>query len=109
MIDISTFKNIHHADRCFILGSGPSIANQDLAPLKNEITFCSNWFFNHDKFSQLNINYYCAYDPGFVQPAVNEYWKTQINRDNLQVFFFLTNGQLWTSFPVPAFYLINRK
>ena len=32
-------KNKHKGERCFILGSGPSIKDEDLKPLKNEIVF----------------------------------------------------------------------
>src|ERR1044072_5448632 len=33
------FRNRHKGQRCFVLGNGPSLRNQDLTPLANEITF----------------------------------------------------------------------
>lgn len=66
--------------RCFILGSGPSIKNQDLRLLRDEYTFCSNWFLNHEYFDELNINYYCSYDDAFVTPGVNQEWVEKLNK-----------------------------
>lgn len=71
---ISELKNHHAGQRCFILGSGPSIARQDLSVLREEITFCCNWFFNHADFDELNINYYCAYDDDFFCHSLNHKW-----------------------------------
>lgn len=45
---IAGMRNKHEQKRCFILGNGPSLANMNLAPLKDEITIGSNgiykWF-----------------------------------------------------------------
>jgi len=46
-------KNKHKGERCFILGSGPSIKDEDLKPLKNEIVFALNNFYVHDDFSEI--------------------------------------------------------
>ena len=71
---INKFRDLNKGKRCFILGSGPSISEIDLSPLVGEFTFCSNWFVLHDAFDVLNINFYCAYDPGFVSPHINDTW-----------------------------------
>lgn len=39
---IEEFKDRHKGQRCFLLGSGPSIASMDLSALKDEITFSCN-------------------------------------------------------------------
>jgi|APSaa5957512622_1039677.scaffolds.fasta_scaffold31983_1 hypothetical protein len=39
---LENYKNKHLGQRCFIMGNGPSLANMDLTPLKNEITFGLN-------------------------------------------------------------------
>ncbi len=39
--------NRHLGERCFILGTSPSIAEQDLAPLANEHTIAVNFFYHH--------------------------------------------------------------
>src|SRR4051794_30859438 len=38
------FRNRHKGKSCFVLGNGPSLKNQDLAPLVNELTFVTNTF-----------------------------------------------------------------
>ena len=35
-------KDIHHSERCFIIGNGPSLKNTDLSKLKDERTFGMN-------------------------------------------------------------------
>ncbi len=52
-------KNKYYGERCFILGNGPSLKQQDLTVLKDEITFVSNWFPLHENYEQINPNYYC--------------------------------------------------
>ena len=39
---IAALKDIHHGRRCFIIGNGPSLRIEDLARLKDEITFACN-------------------------------------------------------------------
>jgi len=39
---ITDFHNRHLGQRCFLLGSGPSLASMDLSGLKSEITFSCN-------------------------------------------------------------------
>jgi len=48
-----TLKNLHNGKRCFLLGSGPSILNENLKPLKNEIVFALNNFCVHDDFEEI--------------------------------------------------------
>lgn len=44
---------LHTGNRCFILGSGPSIKTEDLKPLKNEIVFALNNFYVHNDFQTI--------------------------------------------------------
>lgn len=41
-MSIEDFADVHLDRRCFIIGSGPSLREQDLTPLAREITFTSN-------------------------------------------------------------------
>lgn len=52
------FKNIHHGQRCFILGSGHSIKEQDLTRLKGEIVFTQNHFHSHQQIKIINPTYH---------------------------------------------------
>jgi hypothetical protein len=54
-------KNLHAGQkRCFIIGNGPSIRQQDLTKLKNEIVFVTNSFVHHDQYNEINPTYYCV-------------------------------------------------
>ena len=59
-------KNIHKGDRCFIVGNGPSIKEQDLTLLKDENTFFVNHFYNHPQISEINPKYYAIIDPKLI-------------------------------------------
>lgn len=85
---IKYLKNIYQNQRCFIFGNGPSINNYDLSLLKNEYTFCSNWFINHKNIKELNINYYCAYDTAFVEPYLNQTWFEMLKNIKFEKMFF---------------------
>ena len=39
---MTKFSGRHAGERCFVVGSGPSIARMDLSWLKDEITICVN-------------------------------------------------------------------
>ncbi len=46
-------KDIHKGKRCFIIGSGPSIKEQNLKLLKNEIVIPVNNFYVHHDFQEI--------------------------------------------------------
>ena len=52
------FRNIHKGQRCFILGTGPSINKQDLGPLKNEACFAVSLFFLHKDIKTIDPLYH---------------------------------------------------
>ncbi|SRR5260221_7606143 len=52
------FKNIHTGERCFILGSGPSILTQDLTKLSGEIVMTQNHFHAHNDIKTINPKYH---------------------------------------------------
>lgn len=52
-------KNKYAGKRCFILGNGPSLKRQDLALLKNEITFVTNWFVLSDEYEKIKPTFHC--------------------------------------------------
>ena len=57
------FKNKHQGQRGFVIGTGPSLARQDLTPLANEITFALSGFWKHSIIEQWQPTYYCFSDP----------------------------------------------
>ncbi len=57
------FKNLHHGRRAFVVGNGPSLATQDLSPLKGELLFTMNSFDRHPLSRELLPVYHCFADP----------------------------------------------
>ena len=70
-------KDIHKGKRCFILGSGPSIKNDDLQGLKGEIVFALNNFYVHKDFKEIvkgdTAKYYLT--AATHPPQTEEEWK----------------------------------
>ncbi len=51
-------KNANKEGRCFVLGCGPSIKQQDLKPLRNELCISVNNFFVHPLFKEIKPEYH---------------------------------------------------
>jgi len=51
------FYGKHKGERCFILATGPSINNQDLRALRNEVCLAVGLFFLHDDISTIQPMY----------------------------------------------------
>lgn len=60
---LAALKDKHKGKRCFVLGNGPSLKNQDLSLLRNEFVFVTNWFVLHDEFPNLHNCFLCISDP----------------------------------------------
>lgn len=52
------YKNTHGNDRCFIVGTGPSISEQDLTLLKDEIVIGVSGLFQHKDINSFMPKYY---------------------------------------------------
>ncbi len=59
MMAKDAYKGRHVGQRCFVIGSGPSIADMDLAWLKDEVTICVNQSF---KALEFDPTYLCIGD-----------------------------------------------
>ena len=59
------FHNLHRGERCFIIGNGPSINEQDLTKLSGEITFTVNQFSRRSDFIAINSTYHVWTDKRF--------------------------------------------
>jgi len=51
-------KNAHVLERCFVVGTGPSINNQDLTLLKNDFVIGVSGLFQHKDIDSLSPEYY---------------------------------------------------
>ncbi len=56
------YKDIHKGERCFILGSGPSLKEQPLELLADEYVFTANGLSKYEKFPLLKSNYHVIID-----------------------------------------------
>jgi uncharacterized Rossmann fold enzyme len=59
------FKNIHHGKRCFILGNGPSIKDEDMSILEGEHIFVVNQCSRNDYYKEIKASYYICCDNVF--------------------------------------------
>lgn len=59
------FKNIHQGEKCYIVGTGPSLKNINLDFLKDEIIFGVNYLYKSESSKHLEPKYYCLYDEIF--------------------------------------------
>lgn len=59
------YKNIYKGKRCFVIGNGPSVKEQDLSLLRDEITFTVNQIARNPQFQEINTNYHLWADPNF--------------------------------------------
>lgn len=60
---LEALRDRHAGERCFIIGSGPSINRMDLSPLANETTFGFNAFFLVAERLGFLPTYYLVEDP----------------------------------------------
>ncbi len=54
------YRNKHQGERCFIVCSGPSVKQQNLLPLRNEITFFVSTGFLHPDYAAIQPAYHCT-------------------------------------------------
>lgn len=59
------FKDIHKNKRCFIIANGPSINDQNLLLLKDDLKIVVNSFHHHSQIDILNPNYWVIADPAY--------------------------------------------
>ena len=84
-----------YSGRCFILGNGPSLNEQDLSLLRNEHCFVTNRFVLHNNFEVVDPNFYCMADPEFLVkneriilpyfPFAGICWRFGLDIENLPV------------------------
>lgn len=53
-------RNRHLGERCFVLCNGPSVKEQDIRPLKNEIVFSVSSGYLHPDYGEVRPRYHCV-------------------------------------------------
>lgn len=67
---LKPFKGIHSGERCFIIGTGPSLTIKDLEALKGEITFASNRIYEVFDKTDWRPTYYVNQDHNLIRNFV---------------------------------------
>lgn len=67
------FRNLHRGRRCFILGSGKSILDQDLKLLRGDIVITQNNFHAHEDVGVFAPAYHCVV-PMYQPPSYASDW-----------------------------------
>jgi hypothetical protein len=73
---LTSLKNKHKGERCFILGNGPSLNKCDLTLLKNESSFAVNNIYYKTQETGYRPNYYMVEDNHVIREnfhAINNY------------------------------------
>ncbi len=66
-----TFRDRHRGRRCFVIGNGPSLKQQDLSRLTSEVTFATNAFYLHPLVSEQGLpSYYLLSDPEYFDGRI---------------------------------------
>lgn len=90
------FKNIYDGKRCFILGNGPSLKQQDLTLLNDEYVFTVNQATRHKDFNAIKSTFHFWTDANFFiidknnpedLELLNAMKNVNENNKDIQVFF----------------------
>ena len=100
------FENSHAGQRCFILGNGPSLKQQDLLPLQNEFVFTVNQASRIPQFKALKSNCHFWADANFFKIDENNPEDMEL----LQTMMSVTedNPDLECFFPIVQYDFIKR-
>lgn len=60
---LESMHNLHNTDRCFLMGTGPSLNNTNLSLIKNEIIFGVNTLYKGLSKFNIKSKYYVVGDP----------------------------------------------
>ena len=63
---LAQYKDIHRGERCFLIGTGPSLTPEDLDKLKGEYSFASNRIYLIFDKTSWRPSYFAAHDAMFL-------------------------------------------
>lgn len=82
-------KDLYKDKRVFIVGNGPSIKQQDLKLLKNEVTFFVNRAFKHTDYAYIQPTYHIFVDPKLASGEWEITMLDEVLAKNKDVIFLL--------------------
>ena len=85
-------KNLHAGNRCFVIGNGPSINDQDLEILSSEIVFMVNRAFLDPRYHIILPKYHVIVDPKLSSGEWPITFLDEIAKKNPQVTFLLNSS-----------------
>ena len=99
------FRNLHKGERCFIIGTGPSLTPEDLELLKDEVCFASNRIFEIYPRTSWRPTYYINQD----FPLLKKYVK-EINELTPRAMFFpVDEMRSYGHNPLAHFFVLRHK
>lgn len=69
---MKAIKDIHKGERCFIIGTGPSLTIDDLEKLKNEYTFGTHRIYELFKQTTWRPTYYVCQDHALIKDRIRD-------------------------------------
>ncbi len=89
--------NRHRGERCFVLCNGPSVKQQDIRPLKNEVVFSVSSGYLHPDYSDIRPRYHCIpqLTYGKISPEVAANWFREMDH-NLEGAELFLDLQEWS-------------
>lgn len=82
------FRDLYAGRRCFVIGNGPSLKQQNLDVLKDDVTIAMNYFFKHPVLGLWQPTAYCvAENPENYTPRIIQDMKSGIAEINSQAIF----------------------
>lgn len=76
------YKGKYQGKRCFIVGNGPSLQNQDLSKIKDEMVFTVNMFPKSSMYGQVKSDFHVMMDPYIFQLDLSK----EENKEKLEIF-----------------------
>lgn len=77
---ITSMKDKHKGDRCFIIGNGPSLRVDDLERLRGEYTFGANRIYEIFDQTKWRPTYYFAVDNSFIEAEIDRLNAFELNK-----------------------------
>lgn len=86
----------HRGEKCFILGNGPSLCDEDLELLRDEIVFTVNQISRNNQYSKFKTSYYFCIDDNFFNVDISDSGEIEllnamqkvVNNENAPICFY---------------------
>jgi hypothetical protein len=89
----------HNGERCFIVGNGPSLREQDVRPLANELVITVSNGFLHKDFAAIAPRYHCVPEisrPSLPEDQAAEWLRRMDDRLSPHRSFWTSKSTLWS-------------